>query len=235
MNDNPEAGALERAVERFAVPLRMGSGIDELAYADLCEALRSCATAWRGQDQIPKRAASMLAELFPAIEGCAGIYDQDCASRVLECCVELHDLVMACTRDGDADGAEHSGDRVRAGGDDALADGMHVVVRLRHDFTITDAQRLLGAARAAYLEGNPGVTKRDAEELVTGVADVMFTLLERDGLVGDAAGAKLSSHRDDGLQAGGWRAQVTINETRRLRSGPDCFQRGDVFALPPQA
>jgi hypothetical protein len=64
---------------------------------------------------------------------------------------------------------------------------MHVAVRLRHDFTITEAQELLALARAAYVERNSGSTERDAEEAVRAVADVMFTILEHDGLLGDAA------------------------------------------------
>jgi hypothetical protein len=53
MTGSPEVDALEHAVGRFAVPLRMGDGIDDLALADLCEALRNCAAAWNGQDLIP--------------------------------------------------------------------------------------------------------------------------------------------------------------------------------------
>ena len=33
-------------------------------------------------------------------------------------------------------------------GDEPLADGMHIAVRVRRDFTVTDAGRLLAAARA---------------------------------------------------------------------------------------
>jgi hypothetical protein len=73
----------------------------------------------------------------------------------------------------------------------------------------------------------------DAEEAVTGPADVMFTLLERDGLLGETAETTLASHASYGLQTDGWRAQVTINETRHLERGQDCFDQGEIFALPP--
>jgi hypothetical protein len=68
--------------------------------------------------------------------------------------------------------------------------------------------------------------------MVTSAADAIFTILERDGLLGHAADAAIASHSDDGLDPGGWRAQVTVNEARRLPPGPDCFERGDVFAQP---
>jgi hypothetical protein len=43
-------------------------------------------------------------------------------------------------------------------GDEPPVNGMDVAVRVRHDFTITDAELLLASALAAYLELNPGTT-----------------------------------------------------------------------------
>ncbi len=117
-------------------------------------------------------------------------------------------------------------------GDEPLADGMHLVIRLRRDFTVTDAARLISAARAAYIELNPGATEHDAEQMVTSAADAIFAIFERDGLLGPAAEAAIASHAEQGLEPGGWRAQVTANESRRLPPGPDCFDQGDIFALP---
>ena len=47
-------------------------------------------------------------------------------------------------------------------GDEPLADGMHIAVRVRRDFTVTDAGRLLAAARAAYVQVNSGTTADEA-------------------------------------------------------------------------
>jgi hypothetical protein len=62
-------------------------------------------------------------------------------------------------------------------GDDPLADGMRVAVRLRRDFVIADAGRLLAAGRRAYVRLNPGASEQDAAEAVTCAADVVFALL----------------------------------------------------------
>jgi hypothetical protein len=40
-------------------------------------------------------------------------------------------------------------------GNEPPADGVHIAVRIRRDFTIADAGRLLASARAAYIELNP--------------------------------------------------------------------------------
>ena len=117
-------------------------------------------------------------------------------------------------------------------GGEPLADGMHIVVRLRRDFTVTSAGRLLAAARAAYVQLNPGATADEAATMVTTAADAIFTILESDGLLGDAADRALAARAGDGLEPGGWRGQVTLNEATRLPAGHDCFEHGDVFALP---
>jgi hypothetical protein len=117
-------------------------------------------------------------------------------------------------------------------GDEPLADGMHIVVRLRRDFTVTSAARLLAAARAAYVQVNPGATAEDAATAVTSAADAVFTILESDGLLGPAADRALAARAAHGLEPGGWRGQVTLDEPSRLPAGWQCAEVGDVFALP---
>jgi hypothetical protein len=117
-------------------------------------------------------------------------------------------------------------------GEEPLADGMHIAVRVRRGFTVTDAGRLLAAARAAWVQANPGATARGAEAAVTSAADAIFIILESGGLLGPAADRALAVHAGHGLEPGGSRAQVTCNEPRRLPAGPWCFEDGDVFALP---
>jgi hypothetical protein len=117
-------------------------------------------------------------------------------------------------------------------GDEPLADGMHIATRVRRDFTVTEADRLLAAARAAWVQLNPGATVREAKAAVTGAADAIFTILEAGGLLGPAADRALAGYASHGLEPGGSQAQVTFNEPRRLPAGPRCFEDGDVFALP---
>ena len=60
-------------------------------------------------------------------------------------------------------------------GDDPLADGMRISVRMRRDFTITDAVRFLAAARHAYRELHPDADANEASTVVTWAADAVFT------------------------------------------------------------
>ncbi|WP_327000195.1 hypothetical protein OHA72_34340 [Dactylosporangium sp. NBC_01737] len=120
-------------------------------------------------------------------------------------------------------------------GGDPLRDGMHLSLRYRRDFVVTDAARLLAAARRVFLELNPDAAPQDADVAVTCAADAIFTILEGAGLFGDALESRLAAHEADGLRAGGSRAQVVIDEPDPLRAGWDCFRTGDVYALPPSA
>ncbi|MFI0406152.1 hypothetical protein [Actinomadura sp. 3N508] len=118
-------------------------------------------------------------------------------------------------------------------GDEPLADAMALSVRLRRDFTVADADRLLAAARRLYGELNPGADAAEAIEVVTSATDALFVILEHAGLLGDAADGRLFDLAADGLTVGGWRAEIVVNEPFPLRPEPrsDCL-RGDVFALP---
>lgn len=106
--------------------------------------------------------------------------------------------------------------------DEPLADGMRVAVRLRRDFAVADAEKLLAAGRRVYMRLNPGATGQGAAEAVTGAADVIFILLEGAGLTGDVVDAALATYESDGLALGGWRAQVTTEDPWPLSVGHDC-------------
>ena len=120
-------------------------------------------------------------------------------------------------------------------GDDPLVNGMSLSVRLRRDFTVTDADRLLATARRTYRELNPGTSAEEACEMVSCAADALFVILEHAGLLGDAVDSRLAGYTPGGLAVGGSRAQVVLNEPDPLSPRPrgDCFRGGDVFALPP--
>ena len=120
-------------------------------------------------------------------------------------------------------------------GDDQLVDGMNLSVRLRWDFTVTDAGRLLVTARRIHQDLNPGTSAEEARAMVSCAADALFVILEGAGLLGDAVDSRLTDHVSDGLEVGGWRAQIVPNEAWPLSALPraDCLRGGDVFALPP--
>jgi hypothetical protein len=91
-----------------------------------------------------------------------------------------------------------------------------------------DAYGTLGIRESARAE----LADRRAAPRDQTTADAVFTILESEGLIGHAADRALAACASDGLQPGGWRAQVSLNEAHRLPSGPDCSGQSGVFALP---
>jgi hypothetical protein len=118
-------------------------------------------------------------------------------------------------------------------GNDPLANGMAMSVRLRRDFTVTDADRLLTTARRIYRELKD-TSADEASGTVTSAADALFIILEHAGVLGDLTDSRLAAHAVDGLEAGGWRARVVINEPHPLRPGPrsNCLRGDEVFMVP---
>lgn len=117
-------------------------------------------------------------------------------------------------------------------GDAPLVDGMAISVRMRRDFTVTDADRFLAAGRRMLRELHPDVSEADAATMVTCATDALFVVLEHAGLIGGSADDRLAGRASDGLAVAGWRAQVTVNEPNPLPARPDCLRTGDVLACP---
>ncbi|MFD7537861.1 MULTISPECIES: hypothetical protein [unclassified Streptomyces] len=82
--DKDLVSRLEETATRFVIPLRMNEGFDEQALLQLQEEIDRCGRAWRNETHIPKRAALILAELSPAIEACAWLYEGDMRQQIQE-------------------------------------------------------------------------------------------------------------------------------------------------------
>jgi hypothetical protein len=113
-------------------------------------------------------------------------------------------------------------------GDDPLVDGMLISLRLRCDFLVTDASKVLAAGRRAFLDRHPEATAEDAELHVTCAADAVFELLDRAGMQ--------CEFDADGLATRGSRAHLTFNDPNPAPYPATCFDGDlDVFALPLSA
>lgn len=114
---------------------------------------------------------------------------------------------------------------------------MTVSVRMRRDVVITDPERFLAAARAAYRDLNPGCGEAEAAEAVADVTDALLALIEHtwpdsgSSLWPDwqrpevGRGAPLpgerSTGRPDGLSPAGWMLKV-VTEPQPLQDYGCC-------------
>jgi hypothetical protein len=86
---------LRAAAQRFVVPLRRNEGFDPDALDELCEAIDRCGRVWSGRQAVPKLAALILAELFPAVDGCAWLYPDPMRQRILQAAARVAQSVSA--------------------------------------------------------------------------------------------------------------------------------------------
>lgn len=96
--DAQAAAAIRRlrtSGERFVRQLRRNEGLDSDALDELCEAIDTCGRSWAGSPTVPKAAALILAELFPAIDGCARLYPDPVRQRILEAATRVAQCVSA--------------------------------------------------------------------------------------------------------------------------------------------
>ncbi|QIS08593.1 hypothetical protein [Nocardia arthritidis] len=120
-------------------------------------------------------------------------------------------------------------------GDEPLADGMEISLRYRLDLRVTDARRLLAAARRAYLELNPDATAAEAQGEVRCAAEAIGEILAHAGLFGDGeVHRRLESRVDDGVEVGGWAARICVDEPYPLSPSPlgNCLRGDEIFEVP---
>jgi hypothetical protein len=86
---------LREAAERFVLLLRR-DGFDPEVLDELCEAIDRCGRCWTRSDTVPKSAALILAELFPAIDACAWLYPEPTRQRIAEAAARVAQSVSAC-------------------------------------------------------------------------------------------------------------------------------------------
>jgi hypothetical protein len=87
---------LMAAVESVLVPLRMGQGLDDIALAGLEAAIDSFADHWSGERLIPKQAAAIVAEIWPALDSCAALYDEAGSDLIRRVAARLTERVSRC-------------------------------------------------------------------------------------------------------------------------------------------
>ncbi|MFJ5234855.1 hypothetical protein ACIQBJ_33830 [Kitasatospora sp. NPDC088391] len=93
--ESERVARLAAVAERFVVGLRMNEGFDEVLLRQLREEIDRCGAAWRERDEVPKRGALILAELYAAIDACAWLYTGETRERIVDAAVEVHEAVVA--------------------------------------------------------------------------------------------------------------------------------------------
>lgn len=91
--DEELVSQLSEAADGFIVPLRLNDGFDQLALDELCRQIDRLGQQWRTAEVIPKSAALILSELYPAISACADLYTGDERQRMIDAAVRVGERV----------------------------------------------------------------------------------------------------------------------------------------------
>ena len=87
---------LVEAILALTTSVRMAEGLKPELVSRVENALNVAAEQWRGQAMIPKRAANVLAELAPWVEGASYLYNGEESERIREYSIHLGELVLKC-------------------------------------------------------------------------------------------------------------------------------------------
>ena len=98
MQNNGAIDELESAWDAFSAPLRTRGGFHHAAFQQLCDALRACEAEWSSDATVPKRLASTLVDMAPAIEACSHLYSGEEAEAIRHAADTAADLVRACVQ-----------------------------------------------------------------------------------------------------------------------------------------
>ena len=99
LDDDPLVDRLAHALSEFLVPLRMGEGLLTHAFDDVLRAVRECGDAWASATVIPKRAAMLLSDAYPMMDGCTGLYDPETQNAIVDATTRLGEAAHECIYD----------------------------------------------------------------------------------------------------------------------------------------
>lgn len=76
--------------------LRMGDGLNNEKFEEVCLILKELAIEWRERDHIPKRAALLLFELYPAMSSGNRFYKEKELEKIEDAADIIYDLILDC-------------------------------------------------------------------------------------------------------------------------------------------
>lgn len=93
MSVEDPAVKLQKAVDAFTEPLRLGDGVDDASLAELRYVIQRLGSDFPGQ-MIAKSYMQVLVELYPAILGCSPLYEGEYSERVVAVAEELLEIIQ---------------------------------------------------------------------------------------------------------------------------------------------
>ena len=87
---------LAAAAEGLLVSLRLNEGIPDEKLNRLVSALSQAGEQWRGSQDVPKRLAAILLEIYPAVEAASHLYEDEEAESIQQAAAEIFEEAIRC-------------------------------------------------------------------------------------------------------------------------------------------
>lgn len=78
------------------VSLRLGNGLDQEKVENICCVLNELQVEWEDCDYIPKKAADIFIDFYPAMESSCGLYSEDESDKIIDSADKIMDLIRDC-------------------------------------------------------------------------------------------------------------------------------------------
>ncbi|MBW5470330.1 hypothetical protein GPJ61_21115 [Brevibacillus formosus] len=82
--------------EGLLISLRLGDGLNQKRVDEVCNILAELEVDWSGKDFIPKKAADLFVDLYPAMESSCGLYDENEGQEIMDAADKIMDRIRGC-------------------------------------------------------------------------------------------------------------------------------------------
>jgi len=78
------------------ISLRLGNGLNMKKVDEIIKILKVLSKEWANQNYIPKRAAEIFIDFYPAMESVCGLYSDDESTNIMDVADKILDLIRDC-------------------------------------------------------------------------------------------------------------------------------------------
>lgn len=96
MGKDKELEKLEKVYSRFMLKLRMGDGFDKESFNIFCTLLCEFSENWSDRGDIPKQAAMLFIDAYPAMVSASCLYISPLKEEIDMAADEMFDLIKRC-------------------------------------------------------------------------------------------------------------------------------------------
>ncbi|WP_066308949.1 hypothetical protein [Bacillus sp. FJAT-29814] len=78
------------------IKIRSADGLDKEKAEQIYKVLTDLALEWKDRDSIPKKAADLFIDIYPAMLNQSDYYSEEKAIEIMDCCDKMLDLIRRC-------------------------------------------------------------------------------------------------------------------------------------------